>query len=223
MQPDAAIVGRRAFLRVTATTALGSTAAPGAAETLDELIIDHVMFPVYMNDPFLEVVEQAWKSAGHRAVFAGPRNPAFKGVYLHSRSFYVETVSNVREQPYWSNALYFVVPTEFWDHYREPALRTEHFLVPAFGCGFQLVSPRFPYLNEKLTREAEYDGLTILISPALAREVTGIAGRRWRLPASGKLRVHDGLHHPHDIVVIDDQRRLVAPLFQCNPLLREFL
>lgn len=34
------------------------------------------------------------------------------------------------------------------------------------------------------------------------------------------MRVHNGLHHAHDMVVVDGESKIVAPLYQANPLLR---
>lgn len=115
-----------------------------------------------------------------------------------------------------------VVPTEYWSAYEQPVLKTENFLVPWFGSGFQLVSPDYPYLNKKVSKGESSDGLTILISKALEKELFKIGGQKWSLPANDKLKVHDGLVHHHDIVVIDESSRLVAPLLEANPILRDF-
>lgn len=37
---------------------------------------------------------------------------------------------------------------------------------------------------------------------------------------SPDVRVHNGLHHAHDMVVVDGESKIVAPLYQANPLLR---
>jgi hypothetical protein len=188
-----------------------------------EIQIDHVMFPVYLNNAFLDVVEEIWAAKKAGKVFAQPQNAAFKGVYLQSKSFYVEYLSNVKDQPYWTNAVYVVVPKKHWAFYKSPALVDQYFLVPKFGCGYALVSPDFPYLNSMTAGSNSYDGLTLLISEALKKEVLSIAGLNWSLPESGKIQVHGSLVHVHDIAVIDEKSKLVAPLLQPNPLLREFL
>ena len=103
-----------------------------------ELAIDHVMFPVYYNNPFLELVEDIWKERKLGKVFTGPQNASFKAVYLRSKGFYVEYLSNTKSEPYWSNAVCVVVPKKHWGYYNAPALLTEHFLTPKFGCGFGL-------------------------------------------------------------------------------------
>ena len=185
-----------------------------------QLQIDHIMFPVYFNNAFLGVVEETWKGNAIGRVFAQAQNALFKAVYLQSKDFYVEHLSTVESEPYWSNTLYVVVSKEFWSYYAAPALRTEHFLIPRFGCGFSLVNPDFPHLHSSLP-EQSYDGLSILISSALESELKTLAGRAWGLPPH--LRVHSGLHHAHDIVVVDGNSKVVAPLFQANPLLREYL
>lgn len=202
------------WLIVTCSTAMGDEPM--------ELKIDHVMFPIYANNSFLEIIEAEWKERTSGKVYSQPQNDFFKGVYLRAKSFYVEYLSNVESQPYWSNAIYVVVPTKYWSYYKNPAMRTEHFLVPYFGSGFQLVSPDYPNLNEKTSDEETYDGLTILISSALEKELLNIGGQKWILPQSGKIEVHKGLVHPHDIVVINEKSKLVAPLYEANPILRDY-
>lgn len=187
-----------------------------------ELIIDHVMFPVYLNNALLERVEPNWKERNAGKVFTQPQNRSFKGLYMSSKSFYVEYLSTVETEPYWSAAIYVIVPNEYWDAYESPALKTDHFLIPSFGSGYQLLSPSFPHLNSEVSKEESYDGLTILISKALEQELLNIGGKKWRLPANGKVRVHEGLHHLHDIAVIDENEKIVAPLLEANPVLREF-
>ena len=185
-----------------------------------QLQVDHIMFPVYFNNAFLGVVEEAWKGYAIGRVFAQAQNAVFKAVYLQSKNFYVEHLSTVESEPYWSNTLYVVVSKEIWSHYAAPALLTEHFLIPRFGCGYSLVSPDFPHLHATFP-EQSYDGLSILISAALEAELKTIAGEAWSLPPH--LRVHGGLHHAHDMVVVDGHSKVVAPLYQANPLLREYL
>jgi hypothetical protein len=216
--------GRRQALTILGTGLLASSlpCLTNAGETM-ELVVDHVMFPLYFNNQFLDLAEDIWKELKVGKVTAGKQNPAYKGVYLHSKSFYVEYISNVKEQPYWSNAIYFVVPKEYWGFYREPALLTEYFLVPEFGCGYQLVSSEFPHLNSKVSADVDYDGLVIFISQALEAEITNIGGKKWTLPKSGKVQVHKGLKHVHDIVVINEKSKTIAPLLQPNPILREYL
>jgi hypothetical protein len=187
-----------------------------------ELVVDHVMFPVYFNNSFLEVIEAEWREQNAGRVYSMPQNRVFKGLYFESKSFYVEYLSTVKSEPYWSNAVYVVVPKTCWSHYESPALVTEHFLLPAFGCGYTLVSPDFPHLNSTLAKSQTYDGFTLLISRALEQELLKVAGQSWILPRSGKVRVHEKLVHAHDIVVINDKSKLVAPLLQPNPVLREF-
>ena len=187
-----------------------------------ELIVDHVMFPVYDNNKLLDSIESAWEGKGVGRVFTQPQNAMFKGAYIQSKSFYVEYLSTVETQPYWSNAIYLVVDKKYWSQYKNPALVNEHFLIPSFGSGYQLVSPDYPYLNSASKQAVEYDGLQILISKALNDELLRIGGQTWTLPESGIVQVHDGLHHLHDIVVIDDKSKLVAPLYEANPILRNY-
>jgi len=187
-----------------------------------ELKLDHVMFPIFFNDAMLEFIEEDWQLRKGGSVIKRPFNGTFSAVYLQSKSFYVEYLSTADSQPYWSNAIYLVVPKQYWDAYENPAMRNEHFLIPYFGSGYQLVSPDFPHLNTKVAKDEQYDGLTVLISKALEQEITNIGGKKWTLPANGKIRVHDGLHHLHDISVIDEHPHLIAPIFEANPVLRDF-
>lgn len=188
-----------------------------------EIVVDHVMFPVYLNNGFLEVVEAEWHAQSLGKVYSQPQNSMFKGTYFESKSFYVEYLSTVKSEPYWSNAVYVVVPKKYWSYYKNPALSVEHFLVPTFGCGYTLVSPEFPHLNSVLAKGQTYDGFTLLISKALEQELLRVAGQSWVLPHSGKVRVHEKLVHVHDIAVINEKSKLVAPLLQPNPILREYL
>lgn len=190
-----------------------------------ELIIDHVMFPTYLSDKFLDLVEETWKERDVGRVFSQPANASFKGVYFQSSSFYVEYLSNVASQPYWSNAVYVVVPKRYWKHYKNPAFVNEHFLIPSFGCGYQLVSPDYPHLNSKIvqTKNVTYDGFVLLISKALEDELLSIGGVQWTLPENGKVQVNEKLLHVHDMAVIDQNSKLVAPILQPNPILREHL
>ncbi|MBX2867335.1 MAG: hypothetical protein KTR18_01560 [Acidiferrobacterales bacterium] len=210
-------------------TALGAGlltgSVPGVAMSKEamELVVDHVMFPLYFNNQFLDVAEEVWEEMNMGKVTRGKQNAAFKAVYLHSKSFYVEYLSNVKAQPYWSNAIYVVVPKDYWGYYRKPALVTEHFLIPEFGCGYQLMSPNYPHLNSDVSTDVEYDDLVILISAALEEQITNIAGKRWVLPGNNKIRVHTDLKHVHDIVVINGRDQIVAPLLQPNPILRQYL
>jgi hypothetical protein len=209
---------RRKFLRasvlrvstISSEKSMAQTATGGALPM--ELQLDHVMFPVYFNNQFLNIVEQVWKDQLSGRVFQMPQYPAFKHVLHFSKSFYVEYLSTVQSEPYWSNAVYVVVPKQYWGFYKSPALVTEHFLIPQFGSGFQIVSPQFPHL----------DGFTLLISKALEESLLNIGGQKWVLPSNGKIRVHEKLHHVHEIAVINEKSKLVAPLLHPNPLLREF-
>jgi hypothetical protein len=222
------LTSRRDFLRAT-TLGVGAASSPkllaqtpSGTGTPMELQIDHVMFTVYFNNPFLNLVEQIWKNQAAGRVVQMPQYPVFKHVLHFSKSFYVEYLSTVQSEPYWSNAVYVVVPKQYWGFYKSPALVTEHFLIPQFGAGFQLVSPQFPHLNALQAKGESYDGFTLLISKALEESLLGIGGQKWVLPSNGKIRVHEKLHHAHEIAVINEKSKIVAPLLQSNPVLREF-
>ena len=53
-----------------------------------ELVIDHVMFPTYVSDEFLDLAEENWKARGVGRVFSQPPNQSFKAIYFQSKSFY---------------------------------------------------------------------------------------------------------------------------------------
>lgn len=188
-----------------------------------ELLIDHVMFPVYLSNEFLDVVEKDWKRRNVGRVFSQAANPSFKPIYFQSKRFYVEYLSNVSSEPYWSNAVYVVVPTELWGYYKNPVIRNEYFLVPSFGCGYQLINPEFPHLNSLIAEDkgVNYNGFELLVSAQLHETLLNIAGEKWSLP--DWVQIHDKLMHVHDIAVVDEQSKLVAPILQPNPILREFL
>lgn len=187
-----------------------------------DIVLDHVMIPAYFNNPLLELVEAHWKGQKGGRIQTYPQGPAFKQLVQFTKSFYVEQLSTVKSEPYWSNAVYCVVPVEFWDHYKHPPIRSEHFLVPQFGAGYALISPDYPHLNSKIAATETYDGLTVFISAALAKALTNIGGATWALPKNGPLKINPDLHHPTDIVIINERNERVAPLFQPNPLLRDY-
>jgi hypothetical protein len=188
-----------------------------------ELVIDHVMFPVYLNNSFLKVVKKSWEKHKVGKVDIGPQNSSYKGVFFGSKSFYVEHLSNVKSQPYWSNAVYLAVPKKYWSYYKNPALVTKNFLVPYFGCGYQLINPDYKYINSKVSKGLSYDGFTLLISEALRKEIVNVAGQKWSLPSNGKVRVHEKLIRVNEMAVINEKSELIAPLYQPNPILRELL
>ena len=210
---------KRLALTLLTIISIAAATPTWSAEPM-ELKIDHVMFPVYYNDAMLEHIEDDWKNRDSGKVYTQPHNGTYTGVYLPSKSFYVEYLSSIETEPYWSTAIYVVVPNEYWDAYKDPAMRNDHFLIPWFGSGYQLVSPDFPHTNDKVSSGEDYDGLTILISKALKQELLNIGGKKWTLPKN--VRVQDGLYHLHDIAVIDENSKIVAPLYEANPVLREF-
>ncbi len=186
-----------------------------------EIKIDHVMFPVYANDVLLGHVESTWKEKEKGRVYSQPTNGVFKGVYFQSKDFYVEYLSTVENQPYWSSAIYLVVDKKYWKSIDNPVMVNDHFLIPYFGSGYQLISPDYPHLTSKL-EPTSYNGLKILISQNLFDEIKTLGGQNWTLPSDGSVEIHEGLHHLHDIVVIDENDKLVAPLYEANPILRDY-
>jgi len=51
-----------------------------------EITIDHVMFPVYFNNSFLNSVEENWTQRNLGYVDTQAQNDFFKGLYLHTKS-----------------------------------------------------------------------------------------------------------------------------------------
>lgn len=85
---------QRRKVLVVAVAGVGVVASTGlAAQTSErnyrvmELVIDHIMFPVYFNNAFLEVIEAEWRGHGLGKVYSQPQNAVFKGVYFESKSF----------------------------------------------------------------------------------------------------------------------------------------
>ncbi len=213
---------KRLYL-ITAFLFLFLNVSLASDEKEKELVIDHVMFPVYFNDSFIELVETSWKQKNVSRVFKETKNRNFNAVYFQSNSFYVEYLSTVKSQPYWSNSVYVIVPKKYWGYYKKPALLNDYFLIPEFGSGYQLVSPDYPYLNNKISKDIAYDGFTLLISKKLEKKLRNIAGQNWSLPKNGKIKVHDKLIHVHDMAVINEKSQLIAPILQTNPILRDYL
>ncbi|MET1410863.1 hypothetical protein ABVF61_01255 [Roseibium sp. HPY-6] len=183
------------------------------------LTIDHVMFPVYLGDQLLDEVEWTWKDRGYGNVFREAERREFLPLYCQSSRFYVEYLSNRSTFSYWSNAVFVVVPKVFWDYYKEPAHVSEHFLIPYFGSGYQLVSPEFPHLNSKLEGRSDEE-FKLLVSPDLFKVLSNVAGQKWSMPDF--VSPHSDLKHMHDVAVLDSEDRLVAPLYQANPALRGY-
>ncbi|WP_422038307.1 hypothetical protein [Roseibium sp.] len=183
------------------------------------LTIDHVMFPVYLGDQLLDEVEWTWKDRGYGKVFREAERSEFLPLYCQSNQFYVEYLSNRSTFSYWSNAVFVVVPKQFWEYYKEPALLSEHFLIPYFGSGYQLVSPDFPHLNSKLSGGTD-EGFRLLVSPDLYKVLSRVADQEWTLP--DHIEPHSDLKHMHDMAVLDAEGRLVAPLYEANPALKGY-
>ena len=179
-----------------------------------ELVVDHIMFPVYNNLGFLDEVEQCWKKHHTGVVMMGPPGPQYKGVYYSSKSFYVEHLSTVKGEPYWSNTIYFVVDKKHWEFYENPDMVDENWLKPRIRGGFALLSPDHPGLQSKHFSGITYDGFTILISKTLEEELREICGLTWKLPAN--MAIDEKLLHSFDMAVVNENDTLVAPLYQHN-------
>lgn len=197
--------------------------APAPAESADgmELLLDHVMFVTYHNNTLLEEVHESWKKHQTGKTHIAPQQTDYRGVYYQSKSFYVEQLSTISGEYYWSNCVYVVLPQKYWGFYDKPAMVTRDMLIPSYGCGYQIVSPDFPTLNAKISKDVTYDGFTILVSPTLEASLKTMAGQKWKLPA-GKIKVHEKLLHPYDIAVVNEKNKLIGPLFQSNFALKEY-
>lgn len=184
-----------------------------------QLVIDHVMFPVYLGDSLLGEVEWTWKDRGYKRVFREAARPEFLPLYCQSKQFYVEYLSNRSTFSYWSNAVFVVVPKTLWGNFKDPAHISEHFLIPYFGSGYQLVSPQLPNLNRNLGSDVD-EGFRLLVSSTLYKVLQNVAGQSWTMP--DYVVVHEDMKHMHDIAVLDGKDRLVAPLYEANPALRGY-
>jgi hypothetical protein len=103
------------------------------------LEIDHVMFPIYNNNNFLNEVANEYKKNKKYMYLIGKQQPSYKGIYLHSKNFYIEHLSTVKGEYYWSNSLAILLDKKYWSYYKKPDSISEHFMTPKFGCGYFLL------------------------------------------------------------------------------------
>jgi len=61
----------------------------GSKKILD---IDHVMFPVYNNNNFLDEVANEYKTNKKYIYSIGKQQQSYKGIYLYSKNFYIEHI-----------------------------------------------------------------------------------------------------------------------------------
>jgi hypothetical protein len=175
------------------------------------LKIDHIMFPVYNNNNFLEHVYKTWIKVNKQCNI-GEQNSMYKGVYYPTNNFYVEHLSTTQGEKYWSNSIYVILKTKYWSYFINPDSISEYFLIPKFGCGYHIISPNYPHLN-RLSKSND-EQLKVHISKALMVEIENLCGFKWEVP--NFIRVNDKLLHNYDIAVINSDDRLIAPLFQSN-------
>lgn len=180
----------------------------------EQLIIDHIMFPVYNNDSFLDEIKIIWEEKGFGKVTREDYEQ-YSGVYLSTKNFYVEYLSTNKGDGWWRNKICIVLDKKYWDFYETPMLRDEHFLVPNYFSGYFIVSPDYPKLNSKDSSDIDFDGLTIYISEKLAEKLKCAAGKNWTLPSF--VKIHKELVHENDIVVVENgKEEYIAPYLQSN-------
>ena len=178
-----------------------------------KLKVDHVMFPVYNNPGFLDEVEEAWKRLGPGA-FPRFSTPAYSNVCYNSKNFMAEHLSTPKGDGYWTNTVFFRVDKKHWDYYENPASRDEISIRPEFRGGYALFAPDAPFEDIHKRTDLAYDGLTLLISPALEEKLTKLCGLKCELPSC--VAVDKKLVRVFEMVVINEKKQLIAPLFQCN-------
>jgi len=176
------------------------------------LDIDHVMFPIYNNNKFLNEVASEYSKNKEYKYSIGPQEHSYKGIYLYSKNFYVEHLSTVKSEYYWSNSLAIILDKKYWSYYKNPVIINDNFMTPKFGCGYFFVNPEYKFTNKKKLKSS-YDNFTIYISKKLKKELTKIAGLKWLLPYY--LKSNSKLCQPYDIIV-KDNNKIIGPLFQTN-------
>lgn len=97
-----------------------------------ELIVDHVMFPVYNNNGYLDEVEKELKKYYKSNLNKGSQNKLYKGIYLHCDQFYIEHLSNTRGNYYWSNAICIQCDKKYWKYYKNPDSISDDFMTLVF-------------------------------------------------------------------------------------------
>jgi|AntAceMinimDraft_17_1070374.scaffolds.fasta_scaffold07273_3 hypothetical protein len=180
-----------------------------------ELVVDHIMFPVYNNDAFLDEVKEIWETKGVGEIKRDDYE-AYSGVFFKTKKFYVEYLSTNKGDGWWRNRICVVVDKQHWDYYKEPFLKDEFFLTPEITSGFFLVSPEYNSTNTKINKDIDYKGFTIYISEALKEKLENICDLKWKLP--DYIKTNKNLIHETDIVVVDGKGEYVAPFLQCNTI-----
>jgi len=170
------------------------------------------MFPIYNNNEFLKEVATEYKKNKNYDYKLGKQNPTYKGIYLLGKSFYIEHLSTVKGQYYWTNSLAIILDKKYWSFYKKPDSMSEHFLIPKFGCGYFLVNPDYPATNDKINK-TNYDNFAIYISEELKQKIKTIGGLKWKLPKY--IKTSKALKQLYDIIVMDNNI-MIGPLFQSN-------
>jgi hypothetical protein len=105
--------GRKALRHVRAT--MGSFMSAPESRKAHRLQIDHVMFPVFSNPTFLDMVDAHWTKQEHSGAIrreSEVKHSLYSAAYLSGRDFYVEHLTTAETEPYWSNAVYVVVGSQ---------------------------------------------------------------------------------------------------------------
>lgn len=181
----------------------------GGKKILD---VDHVMFPVYNNNNFLDEVANEYKKNKKYIYSIGKQEPSYKGIYLYSKNFYIEHLSTIKGEYYWSNSIAIILDKKYWSYYKNPVILDDNFMRPTFGSGYFFVNPEYKFTNKK-NLKSNYDNFTIYISKNLKKELTNIAGLKWKLPKY--IKTNDKLCQQYDII-IKDRDVVIGPLFQTN-------
>ena len=105
----------------------------GGKKILD---VDHVMFPVYNNNKFLEEVANEYKTNEKYIYSIGKQQQSYKGIYLYSKNFYIEHLSTIKGEYYWSNSIAIILDKKYWSYYKNPVILDDNFMRPTFGSGY---------------------------------------------------------------------------------------
>lgn len=173
------------------------------------------MFPFYNNNKLLNEIKKYYDKLEYIS-YIEPQKTTFKGLYLMTNRFYIEHLSTIKGEHNWTNALCIVLDKKYWKYFKNPDIVNKHFLTPKFGCGYFLVDPKSPYVNWKKTiakNKFNTNNLTILISKKLEKELTNLAGYKWKLP--DYIKTDKRLCQLYDILIMDNSK-IIAPLFHSN-------
>ncbi len=121
---------------------------------VEELIVDHIMFPVYNNDTFLDEMKEIWDAKNVGEIKRDDYD-AYSGVFFQTKSFYVEYLSTNKGDGWWKNRICIVMDKKYWDYYQEPFIKDDFFLTPEITSGFFLVSPEYIKTSNNLVHKTD--------------------------------------------------------------------